>query len=323
MTRVPTTKPAKGVAVHVAVAVIVAAVALATPVAAGAQAQRGDVPSKLWKTYPIDPHRGGAPIRSGSEVDALRPPQRPSIGGHDATATSRGGVPARRPEAASRESAKDPVSDPVPFLAIALSAFPVALLLVMIFVLAFAGGAANRPRPRTPVASAVASSVHPGAGSAASARPRGPTSERTVSPPQPRGARAAESRPPRKQPLPLSPSGARIVDYLVEAATPTADATREERRPEAGAPPPDPLRAEVEALRAKNAATDRAKGIGAADVEVLKRKTVGSRAPDVPNASAPAEKTARRETMGPTEGAVLREKLGSGDVSDRRTQPQS
>ena len=322
MTRLPSTPTSKGAAGRAAAALLVVGVVVATPVAAGAQTQReAQAPSELWKTYPIDPHRGRAPIQSGNEADVTRPPQRPSVGGRDSAPTFRPDAPAQRPNVVSPEPVTNSSSAGV--LAIALFVIPVALLLVVLFVPALAGPLASMPRPRTGLGSALASRVDRGAGSARRARPHGVLAEWTASLPRPR-ARAAETRPPPQKPLPLSPSGARLVDYLVEAAMPSADRAQErDRRLEGGAPQAGPPQAEVEALKAKSAATGRPKGIEAgerADAEVLKRKTAAPRGPEAPDTEAPAGKTGGKETMRSTERAVLREKLASADGSDPRMQ---
>jgi len=166
-------------------AALVFVLALTEPVAAQPETGSGDrVPSELWRTYPLEPRRGEARIRSAKELEQ---PQASRPGSDDAPAV-------RDPEPAEgQRSVNEDGSSAAPAFAL----FLISLLGLMVVVLvARAGVAVGRHVPdsfarvgssiASPVRAVAAaprsrllrSAVHPAAGPAGARSHRGSAARR-------------------------------------------------------------------------------------------------------------------------------------------------
>ncbi|HSJ92405.1 MAG TPA: hypothetical protein VK896_00095, partial [Gaiellaceae bacterium] len=77
---------------------LAAVVALAGSAPAGAQTETGGAPTELWRTYPVDPHEGQAPLRAGNGSEEPAGAQRDPGATNGTDATSRDGAPVAEPD---------------------------------------------------------------------------------------------------------------------------------------------------------------------------------------------------------------------------------
>ena len=321
---------------------LAAMVALALSAPAGAQAQGGgDAPTELWRTYPVDPHGGQAPIRAGETGEGRQSPvgaQRDPGATRGTDASPEGGAPAAEP---GGDGAREPA-------VLVVAGVGVAVVLSGLLMLLALGRRVVGSADSVPMALAGASS--PARPPQTAALARGSFRRRRR-----KDTRAPEPEAPPPPEVEAEPS---VVRDLVDAATAAAPVRQEpdepgERQPAEGARPgaavaahalgygsrvaelvegsdPAPRRddagkgpasdsppsgsppSDVEALRAKAHAGESAKELPRVDADALKRK---ARRPDAEKALDDTTRALRAAEKGQppaTDADVLRDKLARG-----------
>lgn len=332
-----------------AAAWLAAVVALAGSAPAGAQTETGGAPTELWRTYPVDPHEGQAPLRAGNGSEEPAGAQRDPGATNGTDATSRDGAPVAEPDG---EGAGEPaVLVAVVGVAVLLSGLLMVLAVGRRVISAapavspaLAGGREPRePRPAVRARHAL------GPFRRRSARVREPEPDAAASPEaaarpsvacdlagavvaavharedvEEPGEQSPEEGAPEGEALPALALGygSRVGDN-VEGSGPTPPRRNDAgKRPAADPPASSSLRSDVEALRAKAHAREPAKELPRLDTDALRRKARRSDEGEALDDTMRAVSSAEKRLSPATDADVLKGKFGrersTEDAGERR-----
>jgi hypothetical protein len=311
-----------------------AALALCAPT--GVQAQAGaDAPTKLWRTYPVDPHGGRAPIRVGKAVGT----QRDQDVARGTNEGSEGGASASEP-------VKEGVRLPATLLLAAVGLTIVLSSLVMVLALGRRFIASSGPSPMLFAANSAARPFARGARGRLAVRrrlrrprqlqkPKAAPGEVEATPSVVRNLEdaATAARDARQEPDgPSLTEGARpstgehALGYGARVEDPLEGSDRVRRPEEAGKGQAlDPsasgsLVSDVEALREKVCSGEPEKELAQMDADALKRKARWADAADPLDDTTRALLAAEKQYPA-TEADVLRDKLRGTSTSNKAVEP--